>query len=219
VHASCSPAVRFLLVATTLSACIVAGCGAWYQRLTEGNGPSGSVDLRPLAPIVTGVVLLLAVWLFTLVAWLFKASHKPHEEIGESKDLFRDIPEHWPMRVSTAATASLLRCVDHSQWTKGAHTRNATNHPTTRTPACIRSATVVPRRSRTRATRGRSATPTAAITSAYSHDFSETAMAAQVASAAVSRSGAPTTRASFGTRSRFLTTSAFRCGRFPRSFT
>ena len=46
----------------------------------------------------------------------------------------------------------------------------------------------MPRRSRTRATSGRSATPRAAIISAYSHDFSETATAAQVVSAAVSRS-------------------------------
>jgi hypothetical protein len=67
----------------------------------------------------------------------------------------------------------------------------------------------VPRRSRTCATSGRSATPMAAITSAYSHDFSETTMAAQVASAAVSRSGAPTMRASFTPRSRFLTMSTF----------
>ena len=42
----------------------------------------------------------------------------------------------------------------------------------------FRSATVVPRRWRTRATSGRSATPAAAITSAYDHDCSETAMAA-----------------------------------------
>jgi hypothetical protein len=86
---SYSPAMRRLLVATVLSACVIAGCAVWYQRLTEGNGPSGSVDLRPLLPIVSGVVLLLAVWLSALAAWLFNEWRKRDDESGETKNSFR----------------------------------------------------------------------------------------------------------------------------------
>lgn len=57
-------------VAVLLSLCVLIACGVWYHEVTHGNGPDRSVDLRPIAPIVTAVVALLLVWLAAGIAWI-----------------------------------------------------------------------------------------------------------------------------------------------------
>lgn len=66
-------------VAALLSLCVLIGCGVWYHGVTSGNGPDQSVDLRPLAPILTAVAALALIWLVAGFAWIFGLAARQRE--------------------------------------------------------------------------------------------------------------------------------------------
>ena len=62
--------MRVVGIAALLSFFVVVGCGAWYDRVTSGNGPDRSIDLRPVVPIVIGIGALALILLAAAVAWI-----------------------------------------------------------------------------------------------------------------------------------------------------
>lgn len=71
--------MRIFRVAALLSLCVLVGCSVWYHDVTSGNGPDRSVDLRPLAPILTAMGALALIWIAAGIAWVLVVATRQRE--------------------------------------------------------------------------------------------------------------------------------------------
>ena len=77
--------------AAGLSALAIAGCGAWYVVEVETPGRH-SVEFGPAIPVLVAVVLLAAIWLAALLAWVARTVRRTEREVKENAGSDRPRP-------------------------------------------------------------------------------------------------------------------------------